>query len=178
MSTLTTQVGYAFDETSGVSDFWWPYGPAVGRYIVKISGEQSEGRLLHLVALDNPRGSAPPLHVHRDADETFYVLDGRMTIFVGEDRFEAGPGDFVFGPRGVPHAFLVTSERADFLATFSPAGTSGPSGYGVDGFFREVCPPVRQGEPPPAPTMPDENDFARRMAVYGIDLVGPPPTLD
>lgn len=56
------------------------------------------------------RGAAPPLHIHRDADETFYVIAGTVSVFVGDERMDAGPGDYVFAPMGVPHAFLVTSE--------------------------------------------------------------------
>jgi hypothetical protein len=136
-----------------------------------VSGEQTEGRLLQVRSTDW-RGAAPPLHIHHDADETWYVIDGQLTVFVGDERIEAGPGDFVFGPMGVPHAFLVTSERAESLITFSPAGTQGPSGYGVDGFFREAAVPVVPGQAPPEPTQPDPEELARRMARYGIEMVG------
>jgi hypothetical protein len=49
-------------------------------------------------------------------------------------------------------------------------------GAGIDGFFREVAPIVGEGEKP-GPTMPDNELFATRMLHYGIELVGPPPTL-
>lgn len=179
MSAITTDPGsaYALAEHAGVSDFWWPFGPGVDRYTFKVSGEQTRGRLLQLVGRAN-RGGAPPMHIHHDTDETWYVIDGEITVFVGDERIEAGPGDFVLGPMGVPHSFLVTSERAEFLVTFSPAGTIGPSGYGVEGFFQDVAVPVVRGEAPPAPTEPDPEDFARRMMQYGIEMTGPPPTLE
>jgi quercetin dioxygenase-like cupin family protein len=180
MSTIektTAAQPYALSNANGVTDVWWPYGPVVGRYSIKVSGEHTEGRLLQLLVTDS-RGAAPPLHVHHDADETFYVINGELTVFVGDERIEARPGDFVFGPMGVPHAFLVTSDRAEFLVTFSPAGTQGPSGFGVDGFFREVAVPVVPGEALPEPVEPDPEEFARRMAQYGIEMLGPPPTLD
>ena len=75
----------------------------------------------------------------------------------------------------MPHSFLVTSEHARFLVTFAGAGTEGPEGHGVEGFFKEVAPPVVEGEAAPAPAMPDPQKFGRRMAVYGMELVGPPP---
>jgi mannose-6-phosphate isomerase-like protein (cupin superfamily) len=116
------------------------------------------------------RGAAPPLHIHHEEDETFLVLEGEMTIFVGDERIECGPGDFVFGPKGVPHAFLVRSEQAEFLVTFTPAG--------IENFFAEVAVPVVPGEPAPDPVAPDVEEWARKMAAYAIEIVGPPPTLD
>jgi hypothetical protein len=72
----------------------------------------------------------------------------------------------------------VTSERAEVLITFSPAGTKAERGYGTEGFFREVAVPVVEGENPPNPAVPDQELFARRMAAYGFELLGPPPSLD
>ena len=180
MSITETAAGrspYAVPEGTGVSDFWLPFVTGVSRISTKVSGEQTEGRLLQVRSSDR-RGAAPPLHIHRDADETWYVIDGELTIVVGDERIEARAGDFVFGPMGVPHAFLVTSDRAETVITFSPAGTKGPSGYGVDGFFREAAVPAGPGQPPPEPSQPDPDELARLMAEYGIDTVGPPPTLD
>lgn len=174
MDTTTHLTAYMLDRDTGVTDLWWPYGPDTGRYSIKASGEQSEGRLLQMLVSDT-RGAATPMHVHRDADETFYVVSGGMAVFVGDDRLDLGPGDYAFGPRGVPHAFVVTADRVEVLITYASAGVPGPEGYGVHGFFKEVAVPVVPGEDRPAPRQPDQELFARRMDVYGIDLVGPPP---
>jgi quercetin dioxygenase-like cupin family protein len=166
-----TGEGYRLSHEDGMNDVWWPYfpGPEVGRHTNKVTGEETDGRLFQAV-LSYPRGAAPPVHIHHDADETFYVLEGEVTIFVGDERFECTAGDFVLGPRGISHAFLVKSERAEMLVTFSPAG--------IDGFFAEVAPPVIPGAPPPAPTMPDQDEFVRLMAKYECEFIAPPPTLD
>jgi mannose-6-phosphate isomerase-like protein (cupin superfamily) len=179
MSTIEKTAGqaYALPPDAGVTDFWLPFVPGVSRISTKVSGEQTGGRLLQIRSTD-ARGAAPPLHIHHDADETWYVIDGRLTVFVGDERIEAGPGDFVFGPMGVPHAFLVTSERAETLITFSPAGTHGPSGYGVDGFFSEAAVPASPGHAPPPPAEGDPEELGKLMMQYGIETVGPPPTLD
>jgi quercetin dioxygenase-like cupin family protein len=169
----TTQTLFAKDE--GVTDLWWPYGPGVGRYTIKTTAEQTRGALIQMLVGES-RGAATPLHVHHDADETFYVIDGELTVFVGEERIDARSGDFVLGPRGVPHAFVVTSDTAEVLITYGPAGQEGPVGAGVVGFFREVATPVGESGTP-EPTIPDTEHFARRMAEYGIELVGPPPAL-
>lgn len=174
---IAVNTPYVLPKDAAVSDLWWPFGPVVGRYSIKTSGEQTEGRLLQLLVKDG-RGAAPPMHIHHDTDETFYVIDGELTIFVGDERVEATAGDYVMGPMGIPHSFLVRSERAEFLVTYSPAGTEGPSGCGVGGFFRDIAVPVVAGQAPPEPTAPDPEEFARRAALYGIEIVGPPPTLD
>ena len=156
--------------TTSRTDLWWPYGPSVGRYTFLTSGADTHGELAQVLVRDS-RGACTPLHSH-DVDETFLVISGTLEIVVGDERIHAGPGDFVLGPRDVPHAFLVTSDSAEFLATFAGAGTPGPEGYGVEGFFREVAPPAT--DPKPEPCMPGEA-FAERMGAYGIELAGPPP---
>lgn len=171
---ITASKPYMLPKDAGVTDVWFPLWE--GRYITKTGSEQTEGRLIQLL-INEPRGAAPPLHIHHDADEIWYVIDGQLTIFVGDERIEAGAGDFAFGPKGVPHTFLVTSERAEVLATFTPAGTQGPSGYGVDGFFREIGFPVVPGEPHPGAVPVNLEEFAHKAKAYGIEIVGPPPTL-
>ena len=158
-------------------NLWWPFAPSVGRYLIKTTAQQTEGRLLQLLVIDG-RGAAPPMHIHHDADETFYVIEGELTVFVGDDEIKAGPGDFVLAPKGLPHSFLVISEHAEFLVSFAPAGTRGPSGCGVDGFFADVAVPIVDGVTPPKPMVPDAEEFARRAALYGIEIVGPPPKTD
>jgi mannose-6-phosphate isomerase-like protein (cupin superfamily) len=166
---------YALPKDAGITDIWFP--ASAGRWTTKAAAQQTEGRLLQLHGRE-PRGAAPPLHIHHDADEAFYVLEGELTIFVGDERIEVGAGDFVLGPKGIPHTFLVRSERAEVFVTFTPAGTEGPFGFGLDGFFREIGIPVVPGEAPPEPVPPDPEEFARRAALYGIEIVGPPPTLE
>jgi quercetin dioxygenase-like cupin family protein len=161
--------GYLLSRDSGVLDVWWPYQPQVGRYTIKIGSEQTDGHLFQLLCRDW-RGGAPPLHIHHREDETFYVLAGEISFFVGDQRIEATAGDFVFAPKGVPHAFLVKSDRAEYLTSFSPAG--------AELFFAEVAPCVVPCESEPLPSEPDPDEFARIASSYGIEIVGPPPTLD
>ena len=73
-------------------------------------------------------------------------------------------------PRDVPHSYLVRSERARALVTYAPAG--------VEQFFIEMGLPVTDPDQPPAPVVPDHDAFAREMGRYGVELVGPPPTLE
>ena len=165
---------YLAPSEAGVTDVWWPYGPCVGRYTFKATESETGGELIQVLISDG-RGAATPLHTHTDTDETFFVIEGTVEAVIGAERVEAGAGDFVFGPRGVPHAWSVTSERARLLVTIAGAGTRGPQGCGLHGFFNEVATPVVDGVDPPRPAMPDPELFAHRMAAYGIEMLGPPP---
>jgi hypothetical protein len=85
-------------------------------------------------------------------------------------RIEAGPGDFVFGPSGVPHAYVVRSAQAELLASFATAR--------MDRFFEEVGGvPVVPGAAAPAPFYPDPEKFARDAGTWGVEIVGPPLVL-
>jgi quercetin dioxygenase-like cupin family protein len=166
MQQLTTSKQYSLTRGTGVSDVWF-FGGA--RISVKTGGAETDGRLYQAHIVEQ-RGGGPPLHIHNNADETFYIIDGELLVFVGDERIEAGPGDFVFGPRGVPHAYVARSEQAEFLATFAPAS--------MDRFFEELGGvPVVRGEPAPAASYPDPEEFARGAAKWGVEIVGPPPIL-
>jgi quercetin dioxygenase-like cupin family protein len=67
-------------------------------------------------------GCEPPVHQHDRHDEWLQVLDGRVTAIVGDARLEAGPGDLVFMPRGVPHGYLVETREATLQVVTSPGG--------------------------------------------------------
>ena len=73
-----------------------------------------------------------PLHVHRNEDELFYVLEGDHVFQVGEDEHRVGPGGLVFAPRGVPHAQrrIVAGHGRELVLTT-------PGGF--EGFFRELA---------------------------------------
>lgn len=166
MSTETQIKPYAFKPATGLAEVWW----LGGRVAIKADSAQTCGRVAQL-EFDDPRGTAPPVHIHHAEDETFYVISGSMTIFAGDGRIDATAGDFVFVPRGTPHSYIVTSERARLLATFSPAG--------VEAFFVEYggrddgngAPPAGDG------VLPPREELVRAFARYGAEIVGPPPTL-
>jgi quercetin dioxygenase-like cupin family protein len=64
-----------------------------------------------------------PSHTHLREHESLYVLERSVTVRVGDDEFPAGVGDFVFAPRGVPHAITATSDsQPRFLTVASPSG--------------------------------------------------------
>ena len=70
----------------------------------KISGEQTGGQF---AVVEHPieAGRLVPPHVHAAEDECSLVLEGRIGARIGDVIVEAGPGDYVWKPRGVPHTF-------------------------------------------------------------------------
>ncbi len=147
---------------------WWWFGALA---TIKAAGEQTGGRYA-LVEILAPDGYEGVLHVHHYEDEGFYILEGEMTFYVGEETIKAQPGSFLFGPRDVPHAFRVDSGPAKLLFVFSPAG--------LEGFIRESGEPARSLTIPPQPEAPpDEAEMERLMAIaarYGGEILGPPPS--
>jgi quercetin dioxygenase-like cupin family protein len=133
--------------------------------IVKATGEQTGGAF---GLIDNfmPPGDSP-FHVHHNEDEAFYVYEGQMTFYVGEERIKAQPGTWVYGPREVPHGFCIEgSSPARMLLLNTPAG--------FERFPVEVGKPAKELALPPA----EEPDMQRLMSVaakYAIDILGPLP---
>ena len=75
-----------------------------GPWLFKATGDDTDGNFDFMVGtVDYLCG--PPLHVHREQYDTFYVLEGVLTVQVGEDVVGLGPGDFAAIPPGVPHTF-------------------------------------------------------------------------
>ena len=98
-------------------------------------------------------GEEPPLHVHKNEDEWFYMLEGEVTFHVGGENYLGKSGAFVSFPRGIPHTFTIESPQARFLTLNTP-----------DGFEKmfEL-----------APKTPEEAD--RALRAFGMDVVGPHP---
>ncbi len=90
---------------------------------VLLRGEQTEG-LIALVEMAVPRGfTGPPLHIHTTWDEGFYVLEGEVTVQVGENLVSATRGMFAFARRETAHTFANHSAQdARILVLLSPAG--------------------------------------------------------
>jgi mannose-6-phosphate isomerase-like protein (cupin superfamily) len=104
----------------------------------------------------NTRFGGPPLHLHRDVDEFWYVVAGRYLIEVGSQRFEAGAGDCVLGPRNVPHRWAFVGDTPGrVLITFTPAGL-------MQEFF---------SRPRKSAAYTDDPALYRQ---YGMELLGPP----
>jgi quercetin dioxygenase-like cupin family protein len=133
---------------------------------IKCSAETTGGRVAVIDHLA-PQGFGSPLHLHRNEDEWFYVTEGELTFWVDGEVVAAPAGSFVYGPRDIPHTFVVSSPEARFLIVTEPAG--------FEGFMRSVGEPAPSLSIPPAATEPP--DMGRLMAAaaeHGIEILGPP----
>jgi quercetin dioxygenase-like cupin family protein len=165
MSTTHPQTGAATSiaHGPGEGEALWFLGSLV---TMKASAETTAGRVMVTENLA-PRGSGSPLHVHRREDEWFYVIEGQLTCWVGGEVIEAPAGSFVYGPRDIPHTFVVSSEQARFLLVTEPGD--------FGGFMRALSEPAQRLEIPPAPTEPpDMSAMTAIAAEYGIEILGPP----
>jgi len=160
---ITKPYRVAFGE--GLADVWWK----TGRITVKVAGAET-GDAFAQIEVDGPRGDATPVHVHHNEDETFYILEGEVTVLVGGERIDLVAGDFLFAPRDIPHASVVRSQRARMLSTISPAG--------IEQLFVSLGTTVAGAEPPTEVVMPPLPEMARLFAAHGCEILGPPPTLD
>jgi mannose-6-phosphate isomerase-like protein (cupin superfamily) len=83
-----------------------------------------------LSVLETTLEAGPPLHVHDREDESFYVLDGEVTIRCGSGTFDAPAGSFAFLPRGLPHRFWAKDQPARLLLIAVPGG--------IEDYFRQI----------------------------------------
>lgn len=135
--------------------------PTGGRITFKSMADSTGGACTVVEATAQP-GEGPPLHVHREQDETIYVVEGRYRVRLGERELEATAGTFVFIPRGVPHTWQnAGTEVSRFVAALAPADVR------FERFF------VRYSE-----LAADERGveaFARiARETQGMEVVGPP----
>ncbi len=160
--TLTASARLFHRPAQAGETFWGPGD----MYRFLVTGEETAGAYFAMEALVPPGGGPPP-HIHRNEDETFYVLEGSVDFRLGDERVTAGRGDFVNVPRGSVHNFHNAGDKlARLILTFTPAG--------IEHFFEETL--ERALDPTQAP--PDNVEevsarYAEAAPRYGMEfLVG------
>jgi mannose-6-phosphate isomerase-like protein (cupin superfamily) len=146
---------------------YWFY---VDLVIVHVSGVETDGRFC-LLEFVQPPGEWTPLHVHNRSDQTHYVLEGELALYLPGESVVVGPGECSYGPMNVPHTENVTSDDpARVLVLNSPAG--------FDEFVAAAGQPATELTlPPPAQPPPDIERLAAIAAQHGIEILGPPGAL-
>jgi len=142
-------------------------GPREGREVdlgnfamsVKATADQTGGAFSLLEATE-PAGFGPPMHIHHDAAEAFYVLAGEYRIFLDEREVLCPVGSFIFIPAGVRHGFRVGGVPSRKLNLYAPAA--------MVGYFDELSALIAADDADPARL----DDIARR---HSMEVVGPVP---
>lgn len=129
------------------------------------TGDETDDKYAMFEAIVPPGGGPPP-HAHSREEESFYVLEGEITITVGDQKIVATAGTFANMPIGSLHSFKnATDKTARMIISVAPAG--------LEKMFFEVGLPVKLGETPPPPT---EAEIAKLLAVapnYGVQIKVP-----
>jgi quercetin dioxygenase-like cupin family protein len=129
----------------------------------KVVGDETHGSLV-IAELNADFEMGPPPHIHNNADESFYVLEGTFDFSLAGQAFSAGPGSFVYLPKGVVHTHKAGGgARARALVIQAPAG--------VERFIAEAGRRATDLSHRPAP--PEMSEFAKIVAIaqkHGIEV--------
>ncbi|GAB3196831.1 quercetin dioxygenase-like cupin family protein [Pontibacter aydingkolensis] len=135
--------------------------------IIHATGKETNGKYC-LIELYATKEGSPPWHVHLNEDEGFYVIDGELTILVGENTYKAKKGDYLLAPQNIPHTYTVDSSGyARVLLICSPAG--------FEEAVRAMSIPATSLVPPKPDSV--EIDYEKIMTLakeYGVEFIEPP----
>lgn len=129
------------------------------RVCIKLKSASSSNRMAVMVVEVPPGGFVPP-HTHAKEEESYFMLEGTMTMQLGDQEWMIESGDFVHVPAKIIHGYSNPSEQSIRFLAWSVGGA-------VDEFFTEMSENIR--------TVPD--DLAKMPAIfekYGIHMIDPP----
>jgi quercetin dioxygenase-like cupin family protein len=160
---METKIGrspYALDEGAGRATWF------AGALLVHKAGAESTDGRFDLLDQTMPPGYVVPRHIHHAEDEAWYVLEGDMTFYCGDQVLSATKGSWIFAPREIAHTFKVGSAGARALTFAAPSGFAS--------FVDDLGEPAgNRGLPPPGPI--DEARLVESARKYQVEIVGPPP---
>jgi quercetin dioxygenase-like cupin family protein len=132
---------------------WW-FGALA---VIKATAADTGGQISLVEVTEHP-GAEAPLHVHHRDDEGFWILDGEVTFEVGDQVIEASAGDYVFGPRDIPHRFTVGERGCRMLFIMVPGG--------FEDLVRATSEPAASRTlPPPPEEEPSAEEMERMKAI-------------
>jgi mannose-6-phosphate isomerase-like protein (cupin superfamily) len=126
---------------------------------VKADADATDGGFSLLEATE-PAHFGPPMHVHRDAAEAFYVLEGEYIIFIDDEETRCRAGSFVYIPAGAAHGFRVGDQPSKKLNIYVP--------HAMVGYFDELAEAVATGTA-------DDATLGAIAERYGMEVLGPVP---
>lgn len=133
----------------------------VGGFGVTVHADagMTEGSFSLIETAETTPGGGPPLHVHRDCAESFFVLAGAYVMHLDGREFACPAGSFVYVPRGMRHTFRTVAADSRKLNLYTPAG--------MVGYFDELAAGIAAGMA--------EADLDAIAGRYSMDVVGPVP---
>ena len=159
--TIPTQALQPFAVGKDEGDARWWFG---GLAVIKATAADTGGQM-SIIEITEPPGAEGPLHVHHREDEGFWLLEGSATFEVGDATIEAHAGDYLFGPRDIPHRYTVGPTGCRMLFIMTPGG------------FEEMViamsePAGSRTLPPPSEEEPDWERIAAIASAHGAELLG------
>ena len=130
------------------------------RMTVKAASSRTAAGLTLLEA-DEPGGFGPPMHIHDDAGEGFYVLSGEYIVYIEGEEHQCPAGSFVWVPAGVEHGFRVGAARSRKLNIYVPSA--------MEGYFEALAAYAAKGAP-----MTDD-ELTALAAQHAMRVTGPVP---
>jgi mannose-6-phosphate isomerase-like protein (cupin superfamily) len=142
-------------------------GPGEGRSIdlgnfamvVKATADDT-GAAFSLLEAAEPAGFGPPMHIHHDTGEAFYVLAGEYIVFLEDREVLCPTGSFIYIPAGMRHGFRVGSVPSRKLNLYTPAS--------MVGYFDELSLSIAAGES-------DTASLGEISIRFGMEITGPVP---
>jgi len=125
---------------------------------VKASADETAGAVSVLEA-EEPPGFGPPIHVHHDSAEAFYVLEGEYVMYLEDREVVCPAGSFIFIPRGARHGFKVGNVQSRKLNFYFPAA--------MIGYFDDLAAALQRDD------MADD-ELAAIARTHAMEVVGPP----
>jgi quercetin dioxygenase-like cupin family protein len=134
-----------------------------GTLAILLDGAATNGQLM-VGRFDVGEGEAPPYHVHTHEDEVFMLIKGTALVWVDDQEMELSEGGIVFLPKNIPHAYRITSKKADLLMINTPAG--------IEGMFRYAGRDRAEARPEGFEISADR--MAEASEMFGNVILGPP----
>jgi len=149
----------AFVARDGGQAWWWFSSLAV----VKAAAAETGGQM-SIIEITEPPGMVGPLHVHHYEDEAFWILEGEATFEVGGAVIQARAGDYVYGPRDIPHRYSAGPAGCRLLFIFTPGG--------FENLIAAMSTPALSRTLPPASAEePDWAKIAEIARAFGNELL-------
>jgi quercetin dioxygenase-like cupin family protein len=162
---IMTRTANGFKVNSGEARFNGHYkmkGVTLNVLDIKISSKDTDGELAVFEQNGFTPKGGPPLHIHPYQDEFFYIIEGEYLFQVGDDKYQMKPGDTIFLPRNVRHAFVQLTEQGKVIVSYMPAGK-------MEDFFKTTdswtSPPTKE-------------EIAKVFEDHDMKIVGPPLKVD